>query len=232
MSRKKEHDSNKIERKEFDRWKDKFSFTIQEIEKNLSESNDATKLIRKACSILTNKMASEIKKFSDNNNPSNNHQQAMKQNLVDIYSACKMQIDTYKILNEQKEILFQNETASSNETATPSRSSITSSTTSSSSPSSSPLFNSTTTNNNNNHNIRDNINANTQGRVRKQNSQLQDALKSISESEQVAKEITNDLYRQRESLETTQSRLQQFSSVTEQAKGLLKSMNKPWWQKW
>mmetsp|Transcript_22791 Transcript_22791/g.25384 ORF Transcript_22791/g.25384 Transcript_22791/m.25384 type:complete len:210 (+) Transcript_22791:44-673(+) len=209
MSRSKEHDDrNEIGRKEFDRWKEKFSSTIQQIEKSLTESNDATKLIRKAYSILSNKMASEIKKFSD----SNNHQQAIKQDLVDIYSACNMQIDTYKILNEQKEILFQNEIASTNETVTLSRSSIT--------PSSYD------------NNIRDNVNANTQGRVRKQNSQLQDALKSISESEQVAKEITNDLYRQRESLETTQGRLQQFSSVTEQAKGLLKSMNKPWWQKW
>ena len=229
--------------KEFDRWREKFSSTIKEIEISISESNDATKLIRKATSILSNKMALEIHNLNvtDNDNDnSNNDQSGLKQELMDIYNACKMQIETYKILNGQKEILFQNANTNTKSKSTtmssvtgssslssPSSSPSLPSSSSSSSSSSSLLFGNSARNS-----VRDNINANTQGRVRKQNSQLQDALRSINESEEIANEINQDLYRQRDTLETTQSRLQQFSSMTGHAKGVLKNMNKPWWTKW
>ena len=225
--------------KEFDRWREKFSSTIKEIEISISESNDATKLIRKATSILSNKMALEIHNLNatDNDNDnSNNDQSGLKQELMDIYNACKMQIETYKILNEQKEILFQNANTNTKSKST-TMPSITGSSSSSSSSSSSPSLPSSSSSsllfgNSARNSVRDNINANTQGRVRKQNSQLQDALRSINESEEIANEINQDLYRQRDTLETTQSRLQQFSSITGHAKGILKNMNKPWWTKW
>jgi len=242
------NDNNaKTGHKEFDRLREKFSSIIKEIEITISESNDATKLIRKATSILSNKMSLEIHNLNnvtdnDNDNSNkNNVQSGLKQELMDIYNACKMQIETYKILNEQKEILFQNANTKSTTTTTTAMSSVTASSSSSSLPptssslpassssssSSSLLFGNSARNS-----VRDNINANTQGRVRKQNSQLQDALRSINESEEIANEINQDLYRQRETLETTQSRLQQFSSMTGHAKGILKNMNKPWWTKW
>jgi hypothetical protein len=71
------NDNNaKTGHKEFDRLREKFSSIIKEIEITISESNDATKLIRKATSILSNKMALEIKNLNvtDGNDDNNNNQ--------------------------------------------------------------------------------------------------------------------------------------------------------------
>lgn len=216
---------------DFDRWKDEFSDTVRDIEATMhrkrtsSNNNNAAELIRKAYSILA-KLSSATKNVSETEEP------ALKQELVDIYEACKMQIKTYKTLNEQKELFRNNTTSTSTSPGT-----STSATTSSSSllcatgtsGGDSSRYNSTTSNNNS---FRDHITAKTQGRVRKQNSQLQDALRSIKESEQVAQEISGELQGQRETLETAQGRLGQFSSMTEYSKGILKTLNKPWWRKW
>ena len=72
----------------------------------------------------------------------------------------------------------------------------------------------------------------TQGQVGKQNSRLKDALRSLRETEEIAQEITGELDAQRATIESTQSSMNSVKDMTQQAKGLLKSMNKKWWMKW
>jgi hypothetical protein len=192
--------SSKTGHEGFDYWKDEYTSVIREIETALHEQKDTTELIEHASSILPN-LALEARNVSSSKRP------ALKRELMDIYKACKMQLETYQTLNEQKE-LFQ--LSSSNATSSSSSSSVggTSS------------------------GKRGQIQANTQGQVLKQNSQLQAALRSIKESEELAKEITSELHGQRETLETTKGRMSTMKDMTTHAKGLVKSISKPWWQKW
>mmetsp|Transcript_109718 Transcript_109718/g.224180 ORF Transcript_109718/g.224180 Transcript_109718/m.224180 type:complete len:255 (-) Transcript_109718:191-955(-) len=246
----------------FDRWKDEFSATVRDIEAAMHEraissssssssgtpaitdnddnKDNATELIRRASTILA-KLSSEAGKVSEREEP------ALKQELLDIYKACRMQIKTYKSLNKQRE-LFDDPSGGATTTRTKQTPMTKPATKPSVSEQRSSLFGSsagtTPRNNNNNNNnnggrwgsdaggVRERVASTTQGRVRNQNSRLEDALRSIRESEQVAMEITGELEGQRESLETTRGRLGQFASMTEYSKGLLNSMNKPWWRKW
>ena len=228
---------------EFDRLAREFSATVKEIEAKLRErasnngKNDVvrgetTELIRKASSILA-KLSSTTKIASKTEEP------GLKQELVDTYKAYKMQMKTYKSLNQQPELFHNTNTTNSLSTGmlTSDRSSLFSSATGKtggSNDDSSRYNNSSTISGNNfqNNHPRDRIISNTQGKMNKQNSQIQDALRIIKESEQVAQEISGELHGQRETLGKTQGRLDQFSSMTEYSKGLLKSMNRPWWRKW
>mmetsp|Transcript_2479 Transcript_2479/g.5420 ORF Transcript_2479/g.5420 Transcript_2479/m.5420 type:complete len:239 (+) Transcript_2479:108-824(+) len=231
---------------EFDRLAREFSATVKEIEAKLHErasnncKNDnagrveTTELIRKASSILA-KLSSTTKMLSDTEVP------GLKQELVDIYEAYKMQMKTYKSLNQQPELFRNTSTTNSlsNGMLMSDRSSLFSSATgktggSSNDNDSARYSNNSTRSGNNfkNNHPRDRIVSNTKGKINKQNSRLHDALRSIKESEQVAQEISGELHGQRETLGKTQGRLDQFSSMTEYSKGLLKSMNKPWWRKW
>mmetsp|Transcript_10151 Transcript_10151/g.23057 ORF Transcript_10151/g.23057 Transcript_10151/m.23057 type:complete len:249 (+) Transcript_10151:275-1021(+) len=102
----------------FDRWKDEFSATVRDIEAAMHErassssssssgtpaitdnddnKDNATELIRRASTILA-KLSSEAGKVSEREEP------ALKQELLDIYKACRMQIKTYKSLNKQREL--------------------------------------------------------------------------------------------------------------------------------
>jgi ElaB/YqjD/DUF883 family membrane-anchored ribosome-binding protein len=67
-----------------------------------------------------------------------------------------------------------------------------------------------------------------QDRVGRQNAQLEASLRSIRETEQVATEVSQELYRNRETLQSAQDNVGELSSMTEQAKGLLKSMSRKW----
>ena len=220
---------------DFDRCKDKFSATVRGIESSMRErsacSDDTgngdrrvSQSIRKASTILSS-MSSIVKDVSDEEQP------ALKQELLDIYKACKMQLKTYKLLHAQTE-LFQNTNTTaqkSNEDKTCDRDFLFagSATTDNSSG-----YNKTGGGTSGTNNIRGQITSNTQGRLREQNHRLQDALRSIRESDQVAEEISGELAGQRDTLQRAQGRLHQFSSMTEHSKNLLNSMNKPWWRKW
>jgi hypothetical protein len=190
--------ANKTGHKGFDFWKDEFTSAVQQIEVAFHERKDATELVQRASSILRT-LALEARNTS--NHP------ALKQERVDIYKACKMQIETYTILNEQKE-LFQLSTPSASSSTMP-----------------------TNTRNSGNKCI-EQIQTRTQGQVTRQNSQLQAALRSLKESEEIAQEITGELLGQRETLERTQGSMEKMRGMTEQARVLLKSMNRKWWQKW
>jgi methyl-accepting chemotaxis protein len=224
----------------FDQRKDEFSAIVRDIEatmhKQASASSDMvesdesiSESIRKASKILT-KMSSTTKQISETEQP------ALKQELLDIYNACKMQLKTYKLLYKQTELFpVTNTTHSlSIERSTRERSALfsTSATTPGSidDPSKYDKFEGSATSRTKN--LRDEIVSNTQGRLNNQNSRLRDALRSLEESEQVAQEISGELEGQREMMETTQARMGQFSSMTEHSKNLLNSMNKSWWRKW
>ena len=225
---------------DFDQLKEAFSATIRDIESalhkraaassNVANTNKITsESIREASSILE-KMSSIVKNLSETKQP------ALKQELVDIYKACKMQLKTYKLLNKQTD-LFQNtkatSTTSSEMSVTEERSILfgTSATTNGGVDDSSK-YNKTDRSASGPKNVRDEITSNTKGRLRAQNSRLQDAIRSIRETDEIAQEISGELAGQRETLETTGGRMQQFSSMTEHSKNLLNSMNKPWWRKW
>lgn len=217
---------------EFDQWKDEFSVTVRDIEAAMrkraahygnidNDNQDASELIRKASSILE-KMFSVAKSISETEKP------ALKQELFDVYKACKMQLKTYKSLHKQTK-LFRN-TNMSNSTPigiSASGRAALFATITTTSECSKIVDNGSSTNNSPDH-----INSNTQGRVRKQNLRLREAVRSIVESEQVAQKISGELEDQRETLSTTQGRLGQFSSMAEHSKYLLNSMNKSWWRKW
>lgn len=223
---------------DFDRCKEIFSAIVRDIEsamhKQAADSNNInnadrslSQSIRKASSILTN-MSSIVKNVTDTEQP------ALKQELLDIYKACKMQLKTYKLLHAQID-LFQNSKTHSKTTASIEKNtserdilfaaSATANDSSEHNKSGSNVSSSTK-------NIRDQITSNTQGRLTEQNSRLRDALRSIRESDQIAQEISGELEGQRETLKTARDRLDQFSSLTEHSKNLLNSMNKPWWRKW
>jgi hypothetical protein len=68
-----------------------------------------------------------------------------------------------------------------------------------------------------------------QDQVGRQNTVLDDALRSIRETEQVGAEITAELERNRTTLESAHANVHSLSSMTEQANDLLKSMTKKWW---
>ena len=208
---------------EFDRWKDEFSATIRNIEAIMHKQADSPNvdteisdsvsgLIQKASSSLAN-LSSATKTVSEKEQP------ALRQELLDIYKACKMQLKTYKLLYKQRELFQDSNSCESKqiETSTNDRS---------------ILFGTDESSLDSIDTPRGRAIANTQGKIMKQNSRLKDALKGINESTKVAQEISGELESQRETLETSQGRLNQFSSMTEYSKNMLDKMNRPWWRKW
>ena len=191
------------------------------------DDRELSQLIRKASTMLS-AMSSMAKNVSETEEP------ALKQELLDIYKACKMQLKTYKMLYAQTD-LFQDTYTTTNtpiedETVTFEREIL--------------FGGRSTTDDSSGHDgandgtssrtkyMRDQVTSNTQGRLGQQNSRLQDALRSIRETDQVAEEISGELSSQRETLQSAQGRLGQFKSQLEQSNNLLDSMNRPWWRKW
>jgi hypothetical protein len=223
----------------FDYWRGEFSGKVQEIETALhvtsqQDTRYTDKLLREATSMLPH-LLQEAESVSERKDP------ALRQEMLDIFLACKMQLETYLLLNEQRHLFSpscQQQSHSNNDIRidTSSRQQFKTPT------STSALWDTITPNQvqsssiNGHHTTtgsrRNQIHATTQGRVMNQNSRLRDALRSFKESEEVAHQISEELQGQRKSLERTQSSVNSLSDLTLQAKGLLKSMNKKWWMKW
>jgi Snare region anchored in the vesicle membrane C-terminus len=216
----------------FDYWKGEFSSTVLEIETLLHKSEQDTlytdKLLKEATSMLPN-LLQEAESVSRSRNP------ALRQELMDIYLACKMQLETYLLLlNEQGELFppcEKHEAYDSNRFGKSSRQHC------KTPASTSELWDTNTKNegqSNRHHSTsrRNQIQSTTKGQVMTQNSRLRDALRSFKESEEIALQISGELKGQRETLEHTQRSMNSVKDMTQQAKGLLKSMNKKWWMKW
>ena len=126
---------------------------------------------------------------------------SLKRELMDIYQACQMQLASYQTLDQQKDELFSGRNNSSSS--------------------------SSNNNNSNNSTIQNRLQAN-RDRVQSQNSQLENALKSIRETEQVAGEVGQELGRNRESIQRAQGHVEKLSGMMDQANGHLKSMMRKW----
>ena len=196
----------------FDFWMDEYSSKIKDIENALhQEDSDTTDLVHAATKILRN-LHSEARGISKSKDP------ALRQEMMDVYKACKMQLETYRQICDQKGLFQQQQQQQQHNQSSSSAAQ------SSAVPSASFLWNNNTQ--------RAQVQANTQGRVAQQNSTLQSAMQSLRESEEISQEIMGELRGQRETLEHTRSSMNSMKDMTQQAKGLLMSMNKPWWMKW
>jgi hypothetical protein len=221
----------------FDYWKGEFSSTVHEIETALHKSQPDTlytdKLLKEATSMLSN-ILQEVGRVSRSRDP------ALRQEMMDIYHACKMQLETYLLLNEQRDLFspscqpqshYQDDNRSGKSSGRQHSKTLTST---------SELWDINTTDQIHSKGIeghhstsrRNHIQATTKERVMTQNSRLRDALRSCKESEEIALQINGELKEQRETLEHTQSSMNSMKDMTQQAKGLLKSLNKKWWMKW
>jgi small-conductance mechanosensitive channel len=199
---------------------------------------DTDTLVQQAADRLTNLLA-EVKSVSTRDHP------ALKQDLTDIYDACQRQFQTYQTLNDQKDLFRQRPPTTQQQqqqqrhrATTPSNTSSSStkpSSTTTTSPSASSLLwegSSSPRSMTSSRRTHDGVQANTQGRVAKQNAQLHAALRSLKESEEIAYGISGELRGQRDTLEHTKRSMHSMTDMTQQAKGLLNSMNKKWWMKW
>lgn len=231
----------------FDFWKDEFSAKIKEIEEALHinyvhEIDDdgggsmrsiadksTSDLVHQATSLLKNVWI-EAKGVSWQKDP------ALRQEMMDIYKACQMQLETYQTLSDQQEdsmdgkVMTSTERRKSKTSINTANATNTAERTSETDPS--LLWDQRYMDNYHQNSKRANIQANTQGRVSQQNSRLKDALRSLRETEEIAQEINGELDKQRATLHSTQSSINAVKDMTQQAKGLLKSMNKKWWMKW
>jgi Snare region anchored in the vesicle membrane C-terminus len=219
--------------KGFDYWKDEFSSKIQEIEAAMHQDPEddsarkTKKLIKQATKLLPN-LLQETQSVSKRNDP------ALRQELLDIYQACRMQLETYQLLQEQQMRTMDKMPRSKDSISSSSSSSRQQS---DAAASKSELWDHDTMEQRyNSHGAsslqRHQVQTNTRDKVSSQNTRLQDALRSLKESQEVASEITGELHSQRAILENTQNNMNSMKDMTQQAKGLLKSMNKKWWMKW
>lgn len=222
----------------FDYWKEEFSGKIQDIEDSLhcnNDDNDLPKLhtfLKQARKILPN-LLEEVQSVSKRKDP------ALRQELMDVYQACKMQLETYQALEELMtgnacSDATSNGTASSTFSIPSSRAKVSTPT----QPASADLWDKDAMEEryagkgNNSSLQRQQVHANTQGKVSSQNSRLKDALRSLRESQEVATEIAGELEGQRTTLENAQSNVRSVKDMTQQAKGLVNTLNKKWWLKW
>jgi methyl-accepting chemotaxis protein len=65
----------------------------------------------------------------------------------------------------------------------------------------------------------------------RQNETLERARHTMRETENVGKEISTELSQNRETIESTHGKVNEFQSMTSRASELLKSMSKPWWRR-
>lgn len=78
--------------------------------------------------------------------------------------------------------------------------------------------------------LRDSLHRNEVSMVN-QNSTLEQSLKSIHETEQMATSTLEQLHHQRDTLQNTQQKTQTLQSMTQQANTIATNLLKPWWRK-
>jgi hypothetical protein len=90
----------------FDRYQNEFRDRIRQIEKRLHDdpSQDVSDLIRQCEEELLPQMRLEARGVSSTDNG------ALKQDLIDMYKACQMQLESYKALHDNKKELFSKST--------------------------------------------------------------------------------------------------------------------------
>ncbi|KAG7350293.1 hypothetical protein IV203_009653 [Nitzschia inconspicua] len=231
------HNNSNTGHEGFDYWKDEFSGKIQELEVVLHQYQDDQSVVtantRKKIHKLLKHATQLLSHLSEEAQSVSKKKDApLRQELMDIYQACKMQLETYRLLQQHilmdnnDDIMHNNETHDTLETSRRSKSELWDP----------DAMEQRYSNNNNydrsNKDQRQKVQANTQGKVSSQNSRLRDAMRNLRETQEIATEITGELQGQRVTLENTKNSMNSMKDMTQQAKGLVKSLNKKWWMKW
>ena len=152
-----------------------FRDLVRQIDTRFHAKEDATELVQKCEDILL-QLKIEARVAPD---PST------KQERTDIFKACKMQLESYKTINEKQEIFFDSS-------------------------------------------VQKQRMINQQDQVSRQNERLKHALRSLNETEEIGKELGNELGKNRETIQRAKGNVDEMASMTGQAKGLVKSMMKRW----
>ena len=159
----------------FELYHSEFRDLVRQIDTRFHAKEDATELVQKCEDILL-QLKIEARVAPD---PST------KQERTDIFKACKMQLESYKTINEKQEIFFDSS-------------------------------------------VQKQRMVNQQDQVSRQNERLKHALRSLNETEEIGKELGNELGKNRETIQRAKGNVDEMASMTGQAKGLVKSMMKRW----
>lgn len=159
----------------FELYHSEFRDLVRQIDTRFHAKEDATELVQKCEDILL-QLKIEARVAPD---PST------KQERTDIFKACKMQLESYKTINEKQEIFFDSS-------------------------------------------VQKQRMINQQDQVSRQNERLKHALRSLNETEEIGKELGNELGKNRETIQRAKGNVDEMASMTGQAKGLVKSMMKRW----
>jgi hypothetical protein len=226
----------------FDYYYEQFTGLIDQLELSLKVQDDETtaELLKEARESILPAMAVERKVISSS---LKRKHPGLKYHLTEVYDACQMQLQTYQMLSEQPAELFHdlpqddnNEPISRASNSSQQHDRNLPKSVASSSKSSLNSREELFSGNNNfaqqQSHRHINVQAKTQGRVMEQNTQLEAAMRSIRESEQIACETIEELQSQRKTLDGTRRKVDDLTSMTTQAKQLVKSINRPWWKKW
>jgi chromosome segregation ATPase len=166
----------------FDQYNDEFRSLVRQIERRLHEAQDVSDLLHQCEEELLPQMKIEARGAPN---------ASLKQDLLDIYQACQMQLTSYKTLHDKAE-LFELHDKSTSAASHKDRM------------------------------------LSTRDQVSSQNSQLENSLRSIRETEEVAAGITEELGRNRKSLENAHNNVGELSGMMTQANGHLKSVMRKW----
>jgi hypothetical protein len=72
---------------------------------------------------------------------------------------------------------------------------------------------------------------NTDALLSRQYNALEEAKRTLAETEELAGSIIDNLHENRSTLESSRQRISSLQALTEQAHTITKSLNKPWWKK-
>lgn len=159
----------------FDLYNNEFRSLVQQIEKRFHVKEDASDLV-KQCEDILLQMRVEARVSPD---------ESTKQERTDIFKACKMQLESYKTINEKQEIFLDST-------------------------------------------VQKRRMVDQQDQLARQNERLRNALQSLNESEQIGVELNHELGKNRETIQRAQGKVDQVSSMTGEAKGLVTTMMKRW----
>lgn len=181
-----------MSKSQFDATLDKFRDTILQIEVRYHEQEHASDLLKQCRKLLT-RLESETM---------NAESPSKEQDYIDTILACKMQLQSYSLINDQREELFlgaepaidpptdQDDEIGSREAAAPPPSSL------------------------------------SRDSNRRSNDLVRNALRTMHETEEIGQEIGKQLQKNRETLEHTRGNVKGLQDMTGQANNMLTSMIK------
>jgi hypothetical protein len=157
----------------FDKYSAEFRQVVRQIGERFHVQEDAADLVKRCDDVLL-QMRIESRDTSN---------ESLKKERNDIIKACKMQLESYVVINDKKELFFVSETQ------------------------------------------QDRMKSQ-QDQLASQNERLINALQSLNESEQIGTEMTKELDKNREKIESAQGNTNGLKAMMGQADGILSGMIK------